>query len=119
MSELKPVNCGCGGEAKVDWTVINGAYMAGVVCQKCGTKTASFYDRHAKDKVITASVAAWNRAMGAELRGSCEVLRGSEETAYWTYQFDNGTFVCSACGYVSEIETDECPSCGSRMVDHE
>ena len=62
-NELKPVNCGCGGEAKVDWTVINGAYMAGVVCQKCGTKTTSFYDRDDKDKVIAEAITAWNRAM--------------------------------------------------------
>ena len=45
-----------------------------------------------------------------------EDLKG-KHTAYWT--FDKGTFACSACGYVSDIETDVCPSCGSRMVDHE
>ena len=34
-------------------------------------------------------------------------------TAHWIL---SGTVQCSTCGYVSDIETDVCPSCGSRMA---
>lgn len=38
--ELKPVRCGCGGEAQVDCLLQpDGFYMAGCYCKKCGKTT--------------------------------------------------------------------------------
>jgi hypothetical protein len=59
----QPIRCGCGGEAKIDWTIINGAFMAGVICSKCGVKTAPVWDRYDKDKAISEAVKVWNLAM--------------------------------------------------------
>lgn len=66
MSEsLKPVRCGCGGEAEVDCLLQpDGFYMAGCYCKNCGTKTIPFWDKE-KAKAIDYAVTTWNRAMGA------------------------------------------------------
>lgn len=64
--ELKPVRCGCGGEAKVDWALQpDGVYMAGVFCANCGTKTIPFWARE-KDQAIDYAVTTWNKAIGAD-----------------------------------------------------
>ena len=59
--ELKPVNCGCGGEARV---VKHEYYMCsptyGVTCYKCGTATNQGFDTEAE------AVEAWNMAMGTD-----------------------------------------------------
>lgn len=52
--ELKPVLCGCGGEAKVRGNVFSGWYM--VICQKCGIETQYFSTKG-------EAVNAWNVAM--------------------------------------------------------
>lgn len=54
--ELKPVRCGCGGEAEV-LKFNNGSWL--VMCNKCRTSSENYTS---KDKAITA----WNRAMGAK-----------------------------------------------------
>lgn len=57
--ELKPVRCGCGGEAKVrDYSRFGGAFIL-VECERCGTQT-DLYPTEAK------AVEAWNRAMGVD-----------------------------------------------------
>ncbi len=65
MSEkLKPVICGCGGEAEVDCLLQpDGFYMAGCYCKNCGTKTIPFWEKE-KDKAIDYAVTTWNNAMG-------------------------------------------------------
>lgn len=59
--ELKPVRCGCGGEAKViSYLIREYCKMAYYVrCENCGTETD---DLHSEAEAITA----WNRAMGAD-----------------------------------------------------
>lgn len=54
--ELKPVPCGCGGEAEV-LKFNNETWL--VMCNKCRTSSENYTS---KDKAITA----WNRAMGAK-----------------------------------------------------
>lgn len=64
--ELKPVKCGCGGEAQIDWVLQpDGVYMTGVYCENCGTKTIPFWSME-KDKAIDYAVTTWNMAMGAK-----------------------------------------------------
>ena len=60
--ELKPVNCGCGGEAKVI-SYLSREYckMAYYVrCEECGTETD---DLHSESEAITA----WNKAMSGNV----------------------------------------------------
>ena len=64
--ELKPVRCGCGGEAKVESA--NGYdpfaekkkpnLWYGVICRKCKIQTKSYYTE-------AEAIQAWNKAMGA------------------------------------------------------
>ena len=54
--ELKPVPCGCGGEAII---YINGARQAKIYCEKCGIESNVFATKY-------KAIEAWNRAMGAE-----------------------------------------------------
>lgn len=54
--EMKPVKCGCGGEARLG----NADYMCvAVYCMDCGTRTKPF-------NVPAEAIRAWNRAMGAK-----------------------------------------------------
>lgn len=65
--ELKPVRCGCGGEA---FTHILGNEIAKgyyIACDECGTKTKVFgYEAEA--------IEAWNRAMGADVNSVVSVF---------------------------------------------
>ena len=61
--ELKPVNCGCGGEAHVsDYKTVSDETAFYVSCRVCDTSTRSFLT---KDKAITT----WNRAMSGNETG--------------------------------------------------
>lgn len=55
--ELKPIRCGCGGEANVLEPSYTNCYV--VQCGKCGIRTPYM---NTDDEAITA----WNRAMGAD-----------------------------------------------------
>ena len=53
--ELKPVHCGCGGEARIG-KIYGDAWT--VECTECGIQSGC-YDTEAE------AITAWNRAMGA------------------------------------------------------
>ena len=55
--ELKPVRCGCGGEAWRGIVYVEGIRFFRVYCENCRTET-DIYDTEAE------AVTAWNRAMG-------------------------------------------------------
>ncbi len=55
--ELKPVRCGCGGEAKVIMLIPE---VYAVECSKCWIRTGS------PAKTEAEAVTAWNKAMGAD-----------------------------------------------------
>jgi hypothetical protein len=60
--ELKPVRCGCGGEAKVskiDKSFLGGEFVYGYRCEKCGIATLWYASE-------TEAIKAWNRAMGVD-----------------------------------------------------
>ena len=58
--ELKPVNCGCGGEAMIrKHTFYRAMPLYQVRCPECGIATST---RNTEAEAITA----WNRAMGAD-----------------------------------------------------
>ena len=62
--ELKPVRCGCGGEAQTGKSY-SGFYS--VECMNCGMQSG-YYDTEAE------AVQAWNRAMGANVNSVVSVF---------------------------------------------
>ena len=73
--ELKPVNCGCGGEAEIFHIAPDG--YAGSYCVRCvNCLTQSPFFTGNKEKAIEV----WNRAMGVGMRERLEYL----ETQFYT-----------------------------------
>ena len=139
--ELKPVKCGCGGEAHHDsescWNPEQEEWMPNfwhrVVCKNCGTQTKAFYTK-------AAAITAWNKAMGVTdtnvgdkfakdinvpNKGFWKPVYESEATG-----FDPSlagcdpvfNHVCSICGQETwandlgeEYLSDFCPHCGADM----
>ena len=117
--ELKPVRCGCGGDAKVSWDIINGWYMTGVHCENCGISTQPVYNRDDKDKAIADAVTAWNRAMGNR-----DELSRNEWTAKVEKVDTNSphsqVYKCCKCGQYTHRtawsrDVHYCPSCGAEL----
>lgn len=90
--KLKPVRCGCGGEAVI---YINGARQAKIYCEKCGIESNVFATKY-------EAIEAWNKAMG-------------ERTAKAEYSNIDGEYLCKACGRVVQIEDVYCCGCGARL----
>ena len=57
--ELKPVNCGCGGEAKIVNPFMH-TDMYLIECDKCGICTSSYNTK-------VEAIVAWNRAMSGNV----------------------------------------------------
>ena len=86
---MKPVTCGCGGEAIVNWDIENGYYTAWVCCSKCNVKTGKYMDRYCSKKVKDYAIKAWNNAMGCGYHKFCP--KGHDITSkLWDY--------CPICG---------------------
>ena len=112
--EMKPVRCGCGGEAEIDWVLEpSNCYMANVYCNKCGTKTIPFWSED-KDKAIDYAVTTWNRAMG-----NCDKTSQVERTAKVETVEKPNVYKCSECGqYFHRTAWGSpvlyCSRCGSK-----
>jgi hypothetical protein len=104
--ELKPVRCGCGGEAKVDWVLEpSNCYMACVYCNKCGTKTIPFWSED-KDKAIDYAVTTWNRAMGTEnICKNCKAYFVMGDCGYCKYDDEYPTADGYGCNCFSRRES--------------
>lgn len=103
--ELKPVRCGCGGEAEV-LKFHNGTWL--VMCNKCRTSSENYTSR---DKAITA----WNRAMGAyQFR---DLTKKIERTAKVNvhYRDESVVFGFCECGQAVNTYSTYCPNCGARL----
>ena len=112
--ELKPVRCGCGGEAKVStWTgtmatTINDCNV--VYCETCGTQTKRF-------KTESEAIEVWNRAMGAKdinvpnktakVTTVEKPIEGSARTI--------SVMACENCENVVSIFDKYCSGCGARL----
>lgn len=110
--ELKPVRCGCGGEAKIgknEWHYDTGTIEEYYVyCKECLTATGA-YDTE------TEAIEAWNRAMGIAEKSSVV-----ERTAKVEEVEKPNVFKCSECGqyfhstaWGSPVEY--CSRCGARL----
>lgn len=118
--DLKPVRCGCGGEAKVI-SYLSREYCKMtyyVRCVECGTETD---DLHSEAEAVTA----WNRAMGAtdihvvdKFAKDINVPRKGK----WQRRKGSDCWECSECHAV--LESDDivrhnyyyCYHCGADMM---
>lgn len=87
---IKPVKCGCGGEAII---YINGARQAKIYCEKCGIESNVFATKY-------EAITAWNRAMG-------------ERTA--KVVTEDNISICDNCSWVVFTGMKYCPSCGAKL----
>ena len=99
--ELKPVRCGCGGEAKTIQAFNKGWYVYCPKCIMCG----SFYSTEAE------AITAWNRAMGAT-----DMNVGDKETVIIEpFTTDMNHVGYCKCGYLVNAEWKYCPNCGAKL----
>lgn len=64
--ELKPVRCGCGGEAVVKmWAEPDTPFL--VMCEKCKASSGDYSSE-------SEAIEAWNRAMGADVNSVVSVF---------------------------------------------
>lgn len=105
--KLKPVRCGCGGEAEIVKR-FSPDYDLDVFyakCKNCGIETDEYF---LEDEAIVA----WNIAMGAP---SAEPGR---KKGKWIEINRTSSFIwlrCSECGYGANGRTNFCPNCGADM----
>lgn len=100
-SQLKPVPCGCGGEASLCYGFEHRNIYA-VECNKCGICTCD-YD------TASEAITAWNRAMSG--KDEIAIAKG-----YWMATYDG--LHCSVCNYKCETTAlpEVCPHCGTRLI---
>lgn len=103
--ELKPVRCGCGGEAE-PYAWVYGSYS--VHCLSCGIETVNC-------KTPEEAIRTWNRAMGAK---DINVPRKGK----WLWDEEEDRCYCSECGEEDDLSIDGvymmhdfCPNCGADM----
>lgn len=78
--ELKPVRCGCGGEASVDYFIGEPSEGASYVvyCRKCEIQTMS-YD------TMTEAIQAWNTAVRADrCCNTCDSYEAGRYCLLWS-----------------------------------
>ena len=95
---MKPVRCGCGGEAEVTFESSSLYYT--VHCKKCETETY-LYDSEAE------AIQAWNRAMGertVKVEDTWKIA-GYDEINAWCPECEHR--ITRGCSY--------CPTCGVKL----
>ena len=109
--ELKPVKCGCGGEARPQQTY-NGDWY--VVCEKCIMCSGHY---HTKSNAISA----WNKAMGAKDINVPDKERTAkvENISDYHLPINDYCFIkkgdCGNCGFVATEGDKYCRECGARL----
>lgn len=123
--ELKPVRCGCGGEAIIglkEWEDRKGNYHENsfVYCNDCSISTGGYLTE-------AEAIEAWNRAMGTNTRRLLEVLIhdatdtnvvDKERTAKVINIYSVGNYLFGSCGgcCAPVIKHDVyCSECGARL----
>ena len=101
---MKPVRCGCGGEAKVGEVRIWGKYYA-VKCYECGIETDP-------QSTEAEAVAAWNRAMGNRYKLSRfeRTAKATRKPEAFFYRCEYGYGLCC-----EKNDMNYCPHCGCRL----
>ena len=119
MSEMKPVKCGCGGEAVVGH-IEKTSYLPKdrwyIGCPKCDICTG-IYDTEAE------AITAWNRAMSGAKdinvpdKFATDMNVGNKErTAKAEWSEVDGCHLCGECGFAVCPNCDVyCAGCGARL----
>jgi len=103
MGNRKPVNCGCGGEAKVAPYHGDGYESFYVYCQNCNTDS-DYYETEIE------AIEAWNRAMG-----NVEKSSTVERTAKVEMLLCGNCHESNIFDVVTRQHYKYCPSCGCRL----
>ena len=109
---MKPVNCGCGGEAEVRLLPLccglrHEEIEYAVVCRKCRTRT-EYKDSEAE------AIMTWNRAMGTAEKSSI-VERTAKVVNYEDPSGLGGYGDCSECWAEVNEQYTYCPNCGAKL----
>ena len=112
---MKPVNCGCGGEAKVQRVRTLKSHVLVVMCTKCEIAT-NYYATEAE------AITAWNRAMGAKdinVPNNERTAKAIEHDASVTdtdgYKYHRSEYLCGACKKKVLGGDEYCSHCGCRL----
>lgn len=114
--ELKPVNCGCGGEARCYMTHYWGECFT-VQCSECGIETKP-HDTESE------AIEAWNRAMGTDARtlirtfaydATCAICDKKKKERTAKVDIDDGDYYCGNCAQELPASYRYCPTCGARL----
>ena len=113
-NDLKPIPCGCGGEAKVQRVRTLKSYVLVVMCTKCEIAT-NYYTNEAE------AIQAWNRAMGSTEKSSVveRTAKVIEHDASVTdtdgYKYHRSEYLCGACKKKVLGGDDYCSHCGAKL----
>ena len=103
---LKPVRCGCGGEAVLcesdKYDSFDFTYM--IYCKECGI-SSDVYDTEAE------AIEAWNRAMSAKDIN----VHDKNTVIVEPFTTDMNHVGYCKCGYLVNAEWKYCPHCGARL----
>ena len=98
MSELKPVACGCGGEAQIAKKYLMGNLPdVYVLCGNCSIRTGEYYTE-------AEAIEAWNLAMGER------TVKATRKPEAFFYRCECGYGLCC-----EKIDMNYCPHCGGRL----
>ena len=117
--ELKPVRCGCGGEAKIETdhdTLVPGEPIdwKRVRCSECNIRTTW---RHTEAEAIEV----WNRAMGTTEKSSTveRTAKVIEHDASITdtdgYKYQRSEYLCGNCKKKVLGGDEYCSYCGTKL----
>ena len=110
--ELKPVRCGCGGEAIIglkEWEDRKGNYHENsfVYCDNCSISTGGYLTE-------AEAITAWNRAMGERTAKAIEHDASITDTD--GYKYHRSEYLCGACKKKVIGGDEYCSHCGSRLI---
>ena len=113
-AKLKPVRCGCGGEAKIECAngydpfaeKIKPNLWYGVICKKCKIQTKAFYTE-------AEAVTAWNLAMGER---TAKVVEHDFCVTVEGLKLHEAENLCGACKKKVLGGDEYCSHCGARLI---
>lgn len=121
--ELKPVRCGCGGEAMIDAYLgdLHRSNLYYIYCAKCDIRTSNYLSE-------AEAIEAWNRAMGARYvtdeifdKVKAEVVEDVLKSVKIERTAKVEMLLCGNChesnifNVVTRQHYKYCPSCGARL----